>query len=53
VPVNIRYGPVFNLPDAAPGMRRNDQAIADLIGTRIAELLPTEYRGVYGPEQAR
>jgi hypothetical protein len=34
-------------------MRRNDQAIADLIGTRIAELLPTEYRGVYGPEQAR
>jgi hypothetical protein len=30
-----------------PGERRDDQAVADLIGSRIAELLPAAYRGVY------
>ena len=51
VPVHMRYGPVFKLPERAPGERRDDQAIADLIGTRIAALLPPEYRGVYAAEQ--
>jgi 1-acyl-sn-glycerol-3-phosphate acyltransferase len=50
VPVYMRYGPVFRLPERAPGERRDDQAIADLIGTHIAALLPPEYRGVYAAE---
>ena len=45
-----RYGPVFQLPERAPGERRDDQAVADLIGTRIAALLPPAYRGVYAAE---
>jgi 1-acyl-sn-glycerol-3-phosphate acyltransferase len=49
VPVRMRYGPVFQLPELAAG-RRDDQAIADLIGRRIAELLPPAYRGVYAAE---
>src|SRR5579862_6999657 len=52
VPVYMRYGPVFRLPERAPGERRDDQAIADLIGTHIAALLPPEYRGVYAAEKA-
>jgi 1-acyl-sn-glycerol-3-phosphate acyltransferase len=48
VPIRLRYGKVFQLPDRVPGERRDDQAVADLIGSRIAELLPLEYRGVYG-----
>ena len=52
VPVYMRYGPVFRLPERAPGERRDDQATADLIGTKIAELLPPEYRGVYAAEKA-
>jgi 1-acyl-sn-glycerol-3-phosphate acyltransferase len=47
VPIRLRLGPVFRLPERAPGERRDDQAVADLIGARIAELLPPVYRGVY------
>jgi 1-acyl-sn-glycerol-3-phosphate acyltransferase len=47
VPIRVRIGPVFQLPERVPGERRDDQAVADLIGSRIAELLPPEYRGVY------
>ena len=50
VPIRVRYGPVFRLPEVAPGERRDDQATADLIGTRIAALLPPAYRGVYAAE---
>ena len=48
VPIRLELGPVFKLPERVPGERRDDQAVADLIGTRIAELLPPAYRGVYG-----
>jgi 1-acyl-sn-glycerol-3-phosphate acyltransferase len=51
VPIRMRYGPVFDLPDQAPGERRDDQAMADLIGSRIAALLPPGYRGVYAGEE--
>ena len=52
VPIRMRYGPVFDLPPRVPGDRRDDQAVADLIGTRIAALLPPAYRGVYAdPEK--
>jgi 1-acyl-sn-glycerol-3-phosphate acyltransferase len=47
VPIRMRYGPVFRLPDIDPGEHRDDQATADLIGDRIAALLPPAYRGVY------
>jgi 1-acyl-sn-glycerol-3-phosphate acyltransferase len=50
VPIRMRYGPVFDLPDRAPGERHDDQAMADLIGSRIAALLPPAYRGVYAGE---
>ncbi len=48
VPIRMHYGKAFQLPERVPGERRDDQAVADLIGTRIAELLPPAYRGVYG-----
>jgi 1-acyl-sn-glycerol-3-phosphate acyltransferase len=48
VPIRVRFGPVFQLPERVAGERRDDQAVADLIGSRIAELLPESYRGVYG-----
>ncbi len=47
VPIHLSVGPAFTLPDRIPGERRDDQAVADLIGSRIAELLPPAYRGVY------
>jgi 1-acyl-sn-glycerol-3-phosphate acyltransferase len=48
VPIRMKIGPVFRLPERMAGERRDDQAVADLIGARIAELLPPSYRGVYG-----
>jgi len=47
VPIRLRIGPAFELPERVPGERRDDQAVADLIASRIAELLPPDYRGVY------
>jgi 1-acyl-sn-glycerol-3-phosphate acyltransferase len=47
VPIRLKIGPAFQLPERLPGERRDDQAVADLIGSRIAELLPDNYRGVY------
>ncbi len=52
VPIRLTLGPVFQLPERVPGERRDDQAVADLIGSRIAELLPPEYRGVYASLEA-
>jgi 1-acyl-sn-glycerol-3-phosphate acyltransferase len=51
VPIRMRYGPVFHLPERAGGERRDDQEVADLIGARIAALLPPAYRGVYASEE--
>jgi len=47
VPIRLSIGQTFTLPERVPGERRDDQAVADLIGSRIAELLPPAYRGVY------
>lgn len=47
MPVNIRIGDAF-APATESGSREADQAVADAIGRRIAQLLPPEYRGVYG-----
>ena len=46
VPIELAVGSVFT-PAAATG-RDADRVIADEIGSRVAELLPAEYRGVYG-----
>jgi 1-acyl-sn-glycerol-3-phosphate acyltransferase len=51
VPIRMRYGEVFHLPERSPGERRDDQAVADLIGSRIAALLPPAYRGVYASKE--
>jgi 1-acyl-sn-glycerol-3-phosphate acyltransferase len=53
VTIRMRYGPVFDLPARAPGERRDDQAMSDLIGSRIAALLPPAYRGVYAAEEKK
>jgi 1-acyl-sn-glycerol-3-phosphate acyltransferase len=47
VPLTLRFGPVFELPPDALRSRDN-QAVADLVAQRIADLLPPAYRGVYG-----
>jgi 1-acyl-sn-glycerol-3-phosphate acyltransferase len=47
VPIRLKIGTAFQLPERADGERRDDQAVADLIGSHIAELLPPSYRGVY------
>lgn len=44
--VHVRYGTPFQ-PELASGRRHDDQAVADTIGRRIAELLPEQYQGVY------
>ena len=48
VPITIAVGEVF-MPAPVAG-RGADQAIADEIGRRIAELLPPEYRGAYAAD---
>jgi len=45
VPIEVRVGEAFT-PGTGAG-RGVDQAIADVIGHRIAALLPERYRGVY------
>lgn len=42
--IHVRYGDAFT-PDTSG---RDNQAIADQVGRRIAEMLPAEYRGAYG-----
>jgi 1-acyl-sn-glycerol-3-phosphate acyltransferase len=49
-PVTLRFGRPFT-PDLASA-RRDNQAVADQVGARIAALLPPEYRGVYAAAAA-
>jgi len=52
VPVRVRYGELVQ-PDELPTIAgRDDQATADGIARRIAELLPVEYRGEYAEASA-
>jgi len=48
VPLHVRYGEVFT-PEL--GVARDDQALADQVASRVAALLPPEYRGVYSGER--
>jgi 1-acyl-sn-glycerol-3-phosphate acyltransferase len=49
VPVRVRYGEPVSWGALVDPRRRDDQAVADAIGERIAALLPEAYRGVYAP----
>jgi 1-acyl-sn-glycerol-3-phosphate acyltransferase len=49
-PVRVVYGEPFHLPERNPdGSRMSNQQTADWMMSRLAELLPLEYRGVYAP----
>lgn len=49
-PVRIVYGDPVRLPERNPdGSRMTNQQTADWMMSRLADLLPLEYRGVYGP----
>jgi 1-acyl-sn-glycerol-3-phosphate acyltransferase len=49
-PVIVRVGQPYLLPKTIEGKRLTTDAQADFIMTKIAELLPLEYRGYYAPE---
>lgn len=53
VDVTIRFGRPFRVEELtpAPGVDDPRQALADAMMERIAELLPPDYRGVYGSEK--
>jgi 1-acyl-sn-glycerol-3-phosphate acyltransferase len=48
VPVRVQYGSVVPAGLLAGAGGRNDRALADAIAQHVADLLPPEYRGVYG-----
>jgi 1-acyl-sn-glycerol-3-phosphate acyltransferase len=51
--VTVNIGKPFELPPHEGRLPREERKImADLIMTRIAELVPPEYRGVYGPDKS-
>ena len=50
--VLVRYGEPFRLPDEIDGKRPNAAAATDYMMRKVAELLPDEYRGVYGDPPA-
>lgn len=48
--VRVVFSAPFQLPERnADGSRMTNQRTADWMMSRLAELLPVEYRGVYGP----
>jgi 1-acyl-sn-glycerol-3-phosphate acyltransferase len=48
-PVSMAFGPPFELPERnGDGTEMDHQQTADYLMTRIAQLLPFEYRGAYG-----
>ena len=51
VPIHMRYGRLIPVDELVADGRRDDRLIADAVSQRIAELLPLEYRGVYGREE--
>lgn len=46
--VLLQYGEPFRLPDEIDGKKTNAAAATDYMMRKVAELLPDEYRGVYG-----
>lgn len=46
--VQVRFGEPFRLPDEIDGKKVNAAAATEYMMRKVAELLPPEYRGVYG-----
>ncbi len=46
--VLVQFGEPFRLPDEIDGKKVNAAAATDYMMHKVAELLPSEYRGVYG-----
>ncbi|HWV24370.1 MAG TPA: lysophospholipid acyltransferase family protein [Thermomicrobiales bacterium] len=51
--VRITFGEPFLIPDEIDGKRTNSAAAIDYIMRRVADMLPVDYRGIYGPDQAQ
>ena len=49
VPITMTIGRAMPASDLRERFRRDRQSMMDQIGALVAELLPAEYRGVYGP----
>jgi 1-acyl-sn-glycerol-3-phosphate acyltransferase len=50
--VHLTYGEPFHLPERnTDGSRMSHQQSTDYMMSKVAELLPEEYRGVYGDQQ--
>ena len=48
--VTIRFGDPFHVPTRVDGTRVTSEEATRLMMTRVAELLPARYRGVYAFE---
>lgn len=48
--VRVRFGEPFRLPDEIDGKRPNAAAATDYMMRKVAEMLPEEYRGIYGEQ---
>lgn len=46
--VLVRFGEPFRLPDEIDGKKVNAKAATDYMMGKVAEMLPEEYRGIYG-----
>lgn len=50
--VTIRFGEPFQVPERVDGKRVTSEEATRLIMTRVAELLPPQYRGIYARDAA-
>lgn len=48
--VLVQFGEPFRLPDEIDGKKVNAKAATDYMMRKVAEMLPEEYRGIYGEE---
>ena len=52
VPITMNIGQPLPASDLHDRFRRDRQAMMDCVGRAVADLLPPDYRGVYGPQSA-
>lgn len=50
--VLVRFGEPFRLPDEIDGKKVNAKAATNYMMRKVAEILPEEYQGVYGEDDA-
>lgn len=46
--VQVRFGEPFRLPDEIDGKKVNAKVATDYMMSKVAEMLPEDYRGIYG-----